>query len=95
MSFCVMRGRSRLLVFAFDDFDAAVEAAGNDVPVMQEGVLLEADVHEGGLEAVLEIADLALEDAADEAFLGGALDGEFLERAVFEHGDAGFERSRR
>jgi len=58
---------------------------------MQEGVFLEADVHEGGFEAVLEIADLALEDAADEALLGGALDVELLEAALFGDGDAGFE----
>jgi hypothetical protein len=59
---------------------------------MQEGIFLEADVHERGLEAVLQIADLALENAADEALLGGALDVEFLQLAVFEHGDARFER---
>ena len=59
---------------------------------MQEGVLLETDVHERGLEAVFQIADLAFEDAADEALLGGALDVEFLELAVLEHRDAGFQR---
>ena len=77
---------------AFDDFHAAVEAVRHDVPVVEEGVLLEADVHEGGLEAVFEVAHLAFEDAADQAFLGGALDGELLEPAFLEHGDAGFER---
>ena len=59
---------------------------------MQEGVFLEPDVHERGLEAVFEVAHLALENAADEALLGGALDVEFLQLAVFEHGDARFER---
>lgn len=78
-------------VLAFDDFDAAVEAAGDDVPVVEEGVFLEADIDEGGLEAVLEVFDFAFEDAADEALLFGAFDGEFLELAVFEDGDAGFE----
>ncbi len=78
--------------FAFDEFHAAVEVAGHDVPVMQEGVFLEADVHKRGLQAVLEIAHLALENAADQPLLGGAFDGEFLELAFFEHGHAGFER---
>jgi len=59
---------------------------------MQKGVLLEANVHEGGFEAVLEIAHLAFEDAADEALLGGALDVEFLQLAVLGDGHAGFER---
>ena len=59
---------------------------------MQERIFLEADVHERGFEAVFEVAHLALENAADEAFLGGAFDVEFLQPAVFEHGDARFER---
>ena len=77
---------------ALDDLHAAVEVVRHDVPVVQEGVLLEADVHEGGLEAVFEVAHPAFEDAADQALLGGALDVELLELAVLEHGDAGFER---
>ena len=81
--------------FAFDDFHAAVELVGHDVPVMQEGVFLEADVHERGLEAVFEVADLALEDAADQAFLGGALDVEFLQLAVFRARRRAFRASRR
>ena len=59
---------------------------------MQERVFLETDVHERGLEAVFEVADLALENAADEAFLGGAFDVEFLQLAVFDHRHARFER---
>ena len=59
---------------------------------MQERVLLEPDIDERGLEAVFEVPDFALEHAADQALFGRALDGEFLEPAVFEHGDAGFER---
>ncbi len=92
MSFCVIFGLVAPPAFALDDFHAAVEVARHDVPVMQKGVLLEADVHEGGFEAVFEIAHLAFEDAADQALFGGALDVEFLELAVLGHGDAGFER---
>ncbi len=59
---------------------------------MQKRIFLEADVHERGFQAVFEVADLALENAADEALLGRALDVEFLELAVFRHRDARFER---
>ena len=93
MSFCVMRGLSRLRSPSRSTTSTPLsKLLGNDVPVMEEGVFLEADVHERGLEAVFEIAHPAFEDAADEAFLGGALDVELLELAVFEHGDARFER---
>ena len=78
--------------FAFDNFHAAIEAARNDVPIMQERILLKTDIHEGGFEAVFEIAHFAFENAADEAFLGGALDVEFFELAFFENADARLER---
>src|SRR5208282_5168939 len=61
----------------FDNFHAAVELVRHDVPIMQERIFLETDVHERGLETVFQVADLALEDAADEAFLGGAFNVEF------------------
>ena len=80
---------------ALDDFDAAVEVARHDVPVMEKGVLLEADVHKGGFEAVFEVAHLAFEDAADQAFFGGPLDGEFLEPAFLEHAPREFPGFRR
>ena len=64
---------------------------GGHVPVVEEGVLLEADVDEGGLEVVLEVLDASAEDAAHEALLVGVLDHVFLEASVFEDGDAGFE----
>ncbi len=58
---------------------------------MEERILLKTDVHEGSLQAIFKIANLALEDAADQAFLGGALDGEFLELADFHHRHARFQ----
>ena len=58
---------------------------------MQEGVLLEPDVDEGGLKIVLEILHATLEDAADEPFLLGVLDHELLETSVLEDRDAGLE----
>ena len=58
---------------------------------MEEGVFLEADVHEHGLEAVLDVFDAALEDAADDIAVALALDGVFLEAAVLEEGDAALE----
>jgi hypothetical protein len=76
---------------AIDEFDAAIEAIGDDIPVMEEGIFFEADIDEGGFEAVLEVFDAAFEDATDEAFVAGAFDGELFESAVFEDGDADFE----
>ena len=92
MSFWVILGLSRRRPSRSTISTPLSKLLGHDVPVMEEGVLLEADVHEGGFEAVFEVAHLALEDAADQAFLGGALDVELLEPAFLEHGDAGFER---
>ena len=92
MSFCVIFGPVAPAAAAIDDLHAAVEAVRHDVPVVEKRVLLEADIHEGGFEAVFEVAHLAFEDAADQAFFGRPLDGEFLEPAFLGHGDAGFER---
>jgi hypothetical protein len=39
-----------------------------------------------------KVAHLALEDAADQAFLGGALDVEFVQAPFLQHGDTDFER---
>lgn len=78
-------------VVALDDFDAAIEGAWNDVPVVEEGVFVEADVNEHRLETVFEIADAALVDAADETLFGGALDVELFEAAFLHDGDASLE----
>jgi hypothetical protein len=59
---------------------------------MQERIFLEADVHERGLEAVFEVADFALENAADQSFFRRALNVEFLELAFFHDGHARFKR---
>ena len=64
---------------------------GGHVPVVEERVLLEADVDEGGLEVVLEVLDASAEDAAHEALLVGMLDHVLFEAPVFEDGDAGLE----
>ena len=92
MSFWVILGLIAPPAAAIDDFDAAVEVARHDVPVVEEGVLLEADVHEGGLEAVFEVADLAFEDAADEALLvvRSMVNSSSLPSSTTRH--AGFER---
>ena len=55
---------------------------------MEEGVLVVADVDEGGLEAGVEVLDAALVDAADHAVVGFALDLEAVEGAVDEERDA-------
>ena len=77
---------------ALDDFNAVVHAARHDVPVMEECILLESDVHERGFQAVFEIADPAFEDAADQALFAGAFDRELLQAAFLQHRDARFER---
>ena len=61
---------------------------------MEESVLLEPDINEGGFEAVFEVAHLAFENAADQALFGRPFDGEFLEPAFLDHAHAGFERFR-
>ena len=61
------------------------------VPVVQERVLLESDVDEGGLQVVLQVLHTPLEYAPDESFLLRMLDHEFLETSVLKDRDAGFE----
>ena len=80
------------LGLAFHHFHPAVEGRGDDVPIMEKGVLLKADVHKGRLQVVLQIAHLALENAAHQPLLRGALDGEFLQAPLLLDGHAGFER---
>ena len=58
---------------------------------MEEGVLLEADVHERGLEVVLQVLYAAAEDAAHEALLVWVFDHVLLEAPVFQDGHAGLE----
>jgi len=71
--------------------DAAIKSGRDGVPEVEKGILLEADIDEHGLEAVLDVADLALEDAADNIALAVALDGVFLQLAVLQEGYAFFE----
>ncbi len=59
---------------------------------MEEGVLVVADVDEGGLEAGVEVLDAALVDAADHAGVGFALDLEAVEGAVDEERHALLQR---
>src|SRR6266481_355882 len=80
--------------FAFDNFNPAVEAARDDIPIMQKRIFLETDVDESGFEAVFEIAYFALENAADEPFFGGAFDVKFFEFAFFENAHAGLKNFR-
>jgi len=56
---------------------------------VEEGVLLEADVDERGLEAGVDVLDAALVDVADQRLVAGALDVEILEAAAADDRDAG------
>ena len=64
---------------------------GLHVPVVEEGVLLEADVDERGLQVVLQVLDAPLEDAAHQAFVLRVLDHVLLQTSVLQHRDARFE----
>jgi hypothetical protein len=64
---------------------------GDGVPKVEESVLLQSDVHEHGLETLLDVAHPAFVNAADDVLGAGALDGVFLQHAVLDHGDALFE----
>ena len=61
---------------------------GNDLIDVEEGVLLQADVHERGLHPRQHVGDFAQVDVADDAAFG-ALDIEFDQAAILEHRDAG------
>jgi hypothetical protein len=83
-----LRRAGVLLLVDADDLDGGVGGGGEHVPVVEEGVLVVADVDEGGLEAGVEVLDAALVDAADHAGVGLALDLEAVEGAVHEERDA-------
>jgi hypothetical protein len=52
-----------------DDFNAAVETARHNIPVVKKGILLEPDIDKRGFEPVLEIFYFTLEDAANQTFV--------------------------
>src|SRR5262249_2149730 len=70
-----------------DNLDAAIEAAGNDIPIVKKSIFLETDIHESRLKAIFQVANFSFENAANEAFFGGAFDVEFLEPSFFENRD--------
>ncbi len=57
---------------------------------MQEAVAVHAQVHEGGLDAGLDVADKALVDIAQVLELGGAVHEVLVKPAVLDHRDAAF-----
>lgn len=79
-------------VFAHDFVGGAVGGGREDVPVMEEGVLGLAYVHERGFQAGFEILDFALENRAHHALVAGTLDFKLLHHAVGEQRNALFER---
>ena len=72
-------------------FDAAVERSRNRVPKMKECVFFEADVDKHRLQAHLNVSNLALENAADDVSGALTFDAVFLQPAVLEQRDTGFE----
>ena len=79
-------------VFAHDFIGGAVGGGREDVPVMEEGVLGLAYVHERGFQAGFEILDFTLENRAHHALVARALDFKLLHHAVGEQRNALFER---
>ena len=79
----VLGGDFGLLFFpgaslTLDLLQASVERSRDGVPEVKESVLVEADIHEHGLEAGLDVLDAAIEDAAYDILVSLALDGVFL-----------------
>jgi hypothetical protein len=70
----------------------AVDAFAPDVGDMEEGGALQADLDEGRLHAGQHPHHAAEIDVADDAAAVGALDVQFLHRALLQQGDAGFLR---
>ena len=64
---------------------------GRHVPIVQKGVLLQADIDERRLEVVLEVLHAALENAADQPLDFGMFDPVFFEPTVLHHRHARFE----
>src|SRR5439155_4620603 len=83
---------SRPLVPApIDFFNAAVKRSWDRVPKMKECVFFEADVNKHRLQAHLDVSNLTLINAADYVSRTFTLDAVFLQLAVLEQSDAGFE----
>ena len=80
-----------LLRAAAIDFLHAFERGGDGVPEVKEGILVESDVDEHGLEALLDVTDAALEDAVDDARGADALDVVFFDHTVIEESHAVLE----
>src|SRR6266436_7450376 len=74
-----------------DFFNAAVKRSRNRIPKMKERVFLKADVNKHRLQTHLDVSDLALVDAADDVSRALTLDAVFLQPAVLEQGNTGFE----
>ena len=58
---------------------------------MEEGVFLDADVHESGLEAIFQIADFAFVNTGHNALIVVAFHGEVLKSVGLHDADACFE----
>ena len=61
-----------------------------DIGDVEESVAADAEIDEGGLDARLDVDDLALVDVADVALVAGALDVQLFEDAILENGDPAF-----
>ncbi len=83
----VFRSAAFAVMAAAHFFKTGFQRGGNGVPEMQEGIFLQADVHKHGFEALLDVLDAALEDAAHQVGAAGALDGVFLQGPILQQSD--------
>ena len=58
---------------------------------MEEGIFVESDVYEHGLETLLDVLDFSFKNTSDDVLIAFALDGVFFEKSVFEQRDTAFE----
>ena len=73
---------------------ALAEVLRLDVADVQEAVAADAEIDERGLDARLEVDDLAFVDVADVILLAGPLDVQLFEQTIFNDRDPALLRLR-
>ena len=64
---------------------------GNHIPIVQKGILLEANIHKRCLQIVFQILDTPLENAPHKALFHRVFHLKLLNATVFNHGHARFK----
>ena len=61
------------------------------VPVMDERILLHADIDKSGLQAIFHVLDATFIDTADNALFRRTFNEELLQMTIFHNRDPGFQ----